>query len=425
MRKAIVLSVVAVMAIAIAASPASAVFMFYGEKNTFSGIARGDDAGYFGAPPGTQGADFGFLGSYVSVDDKGTPGIGDDVLNVPQAALIPAHGPVPLPPPGGAIFETDTVTDTLSHSFGQELTAIMGGLWPAAVFVTEGVGLYTGLSPGSIPLPDPNVDQIIPAASGVAGFRTYFGPGTPAALLPGPGFFPYPSAPVFEIYDDTPTVNDLDLGSASSTLDETEMDFDGAVDPAPRFPATPHAGLIGPTEPPPWAAPPSQFDAIGGLNLVAATNGGMWASGWIDNATASYEVFHSGVAGYDPTDPNSPAPNGGYVYRVTFYAQGVVTAGSVLPILAPIVKAGAYDGSDINITFTATLFGEAFSNLYPGPGGAPLGVDPLSSWDLTHNLAGNSGPAAFSIVPIPEPATLALLGFALVPLAFRKRKRSA
>ena len=427
MRKAIVLSVVAVMAIAIAASPASAVHMTPGQYNTYGGGAVAEDAGYknlltpAGTPAGssatllprplpldpaagTQAAAFSFPGSEVSIDPSG-------VVNLPQAAVVPGYPPIPIPSPAAAIMETTQVKDGGTYSFPPpaELTMVLGGLWPTSVVPLVSTappgGIDNGLAPGSTPL-DGFPDQLAPGALGWVQYAVTFGPATGLAV----------GVPVFECYDDVPTIGirDLDIGFASTNLEEMHFDFDGAPPGIPNVP--------------PVTAAPSQFvnaaDAVFATvpnQVVRATDpvGSLWAAGWIDTATAIYTFFDGNVFG-SGAPSKGLGPNGGYVYSVEFTALGVVTEGAVLPLLVP--QGTASDGfSPLNISFATTLYGEAFLTT-----GNPLtdGIDPYCTWDLRTSLAGNSGDASFTIFPIPEPSTMALLGIGLVPLFFRRRKKS-
>jgi hypothetical protein len=410
----------------VATKSAQAVPLFPDVTNTFSGIAIVEDAGYNGAPAGSQAALFGFAGSEVSIDDQGTVSTLDDLVNLPQAApVIDTDGDsdvdsddIALAPPAMVIFETDTVTDGSSISFGQELTAVIGGLWPTALTIDTGTSADLDIAPGST-AGDLRPDQLargVAPATPVAKFTVHFGPGALVGGVPG---YPYPDAPVFEIYDDVPPLADLDISSITRTIVETEADFDGAIDAAPRFPASPLAGLIGATEPPPTAAP-SQFSA-GGANMAAATDGSLFMAGWIDSATATYTFFDPNVNGYIPGDID--ANQIGYAYRLELFATGVVTDGYMLAYSRAINPGGAYDGSDIGISFSATVFGFAYSGRSNPGGGFVLGVDPFASWDVDLNKGNNAGNASFTILPtIPEPGTMALLGLALVPLALRRKK---
>ena len=393
MRKTLLLPLAVLIAMAIVASPAGAVPYFPNVPNTFGGAGAAEDAGYAGAPGGTQAALWGIPGSEVSLTAGGA------AINLPQAnpAMMP-----PSPPPAGAILETTQVKDGGSISFGQEMTAVLGGLFPTALFAPG--ALDNGLAPGSTAA-DGNPDQL-PTIGILDSYTVLFGPGTLAgydAIFGG--------RPAFEIYEDVPPILDLDIGTGTTNLEEMHMDFDGA----------------GPAVPPPTAVP-SQFvnTADEGLASVPnqvryATDGTLFAAGWVDTLAAVYTF-------YDPSLTNAgfaQGPNGGTIYSLQMTGKGVVTDGSILPLLDPIQLGGAFDGSDINITFAATLFGEAFDPASIGPTGALLGQDPYASWNLTTTLGGNSGDASFTIIPIPEPATVMLLGLGLVPVLLRRRKKRA
>jgi hypothetical protein len=407
MRKILLFGLIGLLAVAIVAPPARAVPLFPNVPNTFGGAAVAEDAGYAGAAAGTQAALYNFAGSEVSL----TAGAG--AINLPQAAILfdtDGDGDVdsddaPVPTPAAAIYETTQVKDGASVSFGQEMTAVLGGLFPTAVVAPGAVD--NGAAPGSTAA-DGNPDQLaLPAAPGPVGvsYSITFGPGT---LSP----FPF-GRPVFEIYEDVPPGLDLDIGAGTTTLVEEEFDFDGAG-----------VGPAGPTTPPPTASP-SQFEnTADGFpapnNVTAATDGPLFASGWIDTLVATYNFYSTSVLG----SALGAGPNGGAVYEVSITGKGVVTDGSILDLLLPLEVGGAFDGSDINITFAATLYGEAFA-AGSVPQGDPLGTDPFAAWNLRTSLAGNSGDASFTIIPtIPEPTTLALLGIGLVPLALRRRKRA-
>ena len=408
MRKAIVLSVVAVMALSIGAAPASAVPVSkWGVPNTYTGSAIVEDAGYFGAPAGTQASLFSFIGSEVSLD----PTLG--IVNLPQAG--PAASPVAgIPPPAGALLELTAVKDGPDIPVPAEMTAVLGGLWPANLFVRDGTWDDLGLAPGST-AGDGNPDQITApdASSGLSAYRVEFGPSVAG--------FPYPAPPVFEIYDDIPPGLNMNIGSAPPVLAETHMDFDG----------TPIPGPLGPKVPPVTAAP-SQFvnladqGAAGAFMPVppnvnqvsAATDGSLWAAGWIDYARADYIFFDNAVLG-------SGGFGGGKVYAVEFTAKGRVTEGAILPLLGVLELGTAFDGGDINITFAATVYGVAYPTSVAGPPYAATdGVDPFATWDVRTSTAANSGDGSLTILPIPEPSTMALLGIGLVPLFFRRRKKS-
>jgi hypothetical protein len=414
MRKVLALSVMALAAIAIAAGPASAVPLTQGVPNTFGGAAVAEDAGWFGALAGTQAAFWSYAGSELSID---TVTAGGPYVNLPQ--VNPANG---FPTPAGVIYETTQVKDGATISFGEEMTAVIGGLFPTlltpTIFTAPGGGVDNGVAPGSAG-GDGQPDQLLPGALGLVSFTNSFGPGTWNASNPNAfdvdldtdidGFdyiALFGGLPVFEIYEDVPPTTDLDIGAATSTLVEEEFDFDGS----------------GPSVPPPTAVP-SQFengaDGFPLPNEVSkATDGSLFAAGFMDTVSVTYTFFDSSVIG----SALGAGPNGGTVYKVDITATGRITDGAMLGKLLPISVGTAFDGGDINITFAATLFGEAFDQAVAG---AAYGFDLFAAWGLRTSLAGNSGDASFTIIPIPEPTTMALLGFALVPLAFRRRRKSA
>lgn len=386
MRKCVGLTVVvALAAIAIVAPRADAVPLFKNVPNTFIGGGVAENAGYNGAPAGTQAAFWNYAGSEVSLSAGGA------AINLPQAS---PGGPGA---PAAAIMETTLVKDGSSISFGQELTAVLGGLFPTGLLAIG--ALDNGLAPGSAV--DGRPDQL---PSGVlASYKVLFGPGTLANYQTIFG-----GLPVFEIYEDVPPVMDLDIGTGSTNLEEMHMDFDGA----------------GPAVPPPTPVP-SQFINTGAVEVASAsapnqvayaTNGGLFASGWIDTLIATYTFFDPTVlqSGYNATTQSA-------VYSVQILGKGVVTDGSILSLLDVLEPGGAYDGSDINITFAATLFGRAY---VAGVNGLS-GQDGSSGWNLSTTLAANSGDASFTIIPVPEPSTMVLLGLSLVPAFLARRKRRA
>jgi len=409
MRKTLLLMSV-LAAICFAALPASAVPLYPNVPNTFDGAAEADDAGHLGAAAGTQAALWAFPGSEVSIiPPAGAVPAG---VNLPQAAQV--FGPPPLPAfpsPAAAVFQTTQVKDGTAISFGLEMTGVLGGLWPVALNAVGPIGIGTldnGLASGSTAA-DGNLDQLTQKAGGSkVVYDVLFGP---HAASP----YPYgPILPVFEIYEDVPSPS---LGTAVTDLSpgvikEEMLDFDGTP---------PGASLIGPSLPP--VAVPSQFenvvDGFPAKNGVGnAVDGSLFAAGFIDLATAEYTFFDPNVIDSGGLGQGLLA-NGGYVYSLTITAKGRVTAGSVLPLLLPISVGTAYDGGDINITFVGTLYGVAYPTV---PGAAGNGIDPSQALDIRTSLAGNSGDMSFTIVPMPEPATIALLGLSLVPLVFRRKK---
>ena len=217
MRTGIGAGIVALLVTCVGLAVVWAVPFFSGIPNDFIGAGVAETAGYFRAADGTQAALWSYPGSEVSL----TPGA--TFINLPQAA--PVGSPVAgIPAPTGAILETVTVKDGTITNFGQELTVVMGGLFPT--FLSAPGALDNGLAPGST-AGDGSPDQLAFSSLGVS-YTVYFGPGA----WVGPGPFPF-SAPVFEIYDDTlggppAPADDLDIGTATTTLVEDEFDFDGA-----------------------------------------------------------------------------------------------------------------------------------------------------------------------------------------------------
>ncbi len=380
-RKAVLVLAVAV-ALSLAAA-VSAVPLFPGVPNTFGSGGVVDTAGYFGAAGGTQAALFGYQGSEVSLDASGISG-SSLVVNLPQAGATISGVSGLVPPPVGVIMETTQVKDGGTTAFGEEVTAVIGGLFPTALVPfnhTAPAGSGTvdnGLAPGST-AGDGVPDQLAPGAGGTVTYALTFGPGTSP--------FPYPAPPVFEIYEDVPPTGDLDIGAATSTLVEEEFDFDGS----------------GPSVPPP-TADPSQFEnGADGFplpnNVSDATDGTLVAAGFIDVAQATITFFDGSVIG-----SGGSGPNGGYVYKIEVTAKGRVTDGAWLPMLGTIETGTAHDGGDINITFAFSLFGEAFVTSGNASTGfaASDGIDPSASWDIRTSLAGNSGDASFTILPVED-----------------------
>jgi hypothetical protein len=391
MRRALIVGVVALLALGLTVRPAGAVpFSAYGVPNTFGGAAVAEDAGWAGAAGGTQANFWTYNGAEVSLDVSGAP-----IVNLPQADARTG-----IPTPAGAIFETTQVKDGSTISFGQELTAVMGALFPTYLVAVEGTGADNGLAPGSAAA-DGSPDELTPSAvTGYASFRIGFGPASSLS-------YPYASFPVFEIYDDVPPTLDLDIGAATTTLVEEMFDFDGAV---------PNAAV------PPPTAVPSQFENTGDgypapNDVSAAIDGTLWASGYVDGGTAQYTFFDPTVIGSSgvPVTVNGQVVTG-YVYRVDFNAVGVITDGVVLPMLAPLGGLSS-QGDPINITFTSTLYGIAL------PETVNNGQDAFAAWNVRTTLAGNSGDASFTVLPtIPEPTTMALFGLSLGMLWYRKKK---
>lgn len=387
MRRALIVGVVALLALGLTVRPVGAVPYFPGHFNTFGGAAVAEDAGYDGAAAGTQAAAFAYDGSEVSLDLSGaTP-----IVNLPQA------GPDGIPTPAGSIFETTQVKDGASISFGQEMTAVMGGLFPLLTDPVRGTAADNGLAPGSSAA-DGSPDELTPNLAGLASFDVYFG----AAYIPS-GLALAP--PVFEIYDDVPPTLDLDIG-VGTTLVEEMFDFDGA----------------GPAVPPPTAAPSQFVNTVDGYpapnDVSAAVDGTLWAAGYIDSATATYTFFDPNVLGSTGyTVQVGGVDVTGYVYRVDFNAVGVVTDGLILDYLLPTGGLASNGVDLINITFTSTLYGIAL------PETVNSGKDAFAAWGLRTSLAGNSGDASFTVLPtIPEPTTMALFGLSLGMLWYRKKK---
>lgn len=404
--------------------------------NTFLGGGVGDDAGYFGAPAGSQAALYSFIGSELSIDVSGLSGLGPIVVNIPQAsaalgAALGAGGPLGLPTPAGFIFETTTLKNGPSIVFGQEMTGVVGGLFPTALTpLVFGAAADNGLAPGSAAA-DGGFDQMSPLAVPMLPIVSYavsFGPGS---IGLGPFLGAYPAPPVFEIREDVPPITDLNIG-VGSNIEEMHFDFDGTTPAAPP--------LIGPAVPPPTGVP-SQFENTGAVEVAnyslpqqvaAATDGSLFAAGFIDTGTALYTFFDPSVimsGGPQPIPLVGPGPTGGWVYRVEFTGKGVVTEGSILSdygLLPPDPNdLAAWNGQAINITFAVTLFGEAYATVGNGIGGFVPGdgEDPFGAWGLRTSLAGNSGDASFTITPLPEPTTFALFGLGVVPLLLRRRKK--
>ncbi len=389
MRRALIVGAVALLAFGLVGRSAGAVPFFPDVFNTFGGAAVAEDAGWAGAAAGTQAAAWTYSGAEVSIDASGTP-----FVNLPQAE--PTTG---IPTPAGAIFETTQVKDGSTISFGQEMTAVIGGLFPTSISAIEGTSADNGLAPGSSAA-DGSPDELTrDAVSGVASFRIAFGPAT---LSP----FPYAAPPVFEIYDDVPPTLDLDIGAATTTLVEEMFDFDGA----------------GPAVPPPTPAPSQFVNTADGYpapnDVSAAVDGTLWAAGYIDRATATYTFFDAtviGSGGQPVTVGDQPVT--GYVYRVDFNAVGVVTDGAMLAYLLPFGGLASNGVDLINITFTSTLYGIALPETVNG------GEDAFAAWGIRTTLAGNSGDASFTVLPtIPEPTTMALFGLSLGMLWYRKKK---
>jgi len=398
-----VLAFLSMAALTIACSLAvHAVPLYPGEPNAFSGIAMAENAGYRGAPVGTQAATFTFPGAEVSLDTSGASG-SPLVVNLPQpsaalGAALGAGGPQGLRVPCAYIIETTQVKDGTSIAFGQEMTAVIGGLFPTRIVpAAHGGVLDNGMAPGST-AGDGVPDQLLPLpvpTLPVAIYVVTYGPGS---VGKSEFLSMYPAPPVFAIYEDVPPVHDFEAGSASN-LEEMHFDFDGAAG----------SGGIGPSVPPPTASP-DQFVNTADEALAStpnqvryATDGTLFAAGFIESASAVVTFFDPATAG------SRRGPNGGYVYKVEFTAKGRVVEGSVLAtnaLLPPDPNdLSVWDGKPVNITFACTLYGEAFATRGNAASGfqAGDGEDNLKDWAIRTSVAGNSGDASFTITPTARP----------------------
>jgi len=379
---------------------AHAVPMYPDVPNTFAGSGAGENAGYRGAPAGSQAATFTFPGAEVSLDGSGVSG-SPLVVNLPQpssalGAALGAGGPQGLRVPAAYIIEATQVKDGTAISFGQELTAVIGGLFPTLVVPTVSGGvLDNGLAPGSTAgdgVPDQMLPLPVPSLP-IVSYAVTYGPGSVGL---DDFLSMYPAPPVFAIYEDVPATGDLNIGTATN-LEEMHFDFDGTTPGSPP--------LVGPAVPPPTATP-DQFvntadegSASSPNQVRYATDGTLFAAGFIETASTVVTFFDPSTTG------STNGPNGGYVYKIQFTAKGRVVEGSILTS-ATLLPAdpndiSVWDGKPVNITFACTLYGEAFPTNGNGIAGFQPGdgEDNLKDWAIATSIAGNSGDASFTIIP--------------------------